>query len=1391
MADASLKIDIDVTGERQLNQLQRDMIKTGVLASGLNSRLSSLGKGTSKLEQVATKGAVTWKRYFGELDKLVVGFGKAINKGMGLAIKLFTGEIAVMGASMVAMHGLLALGPKLIKVWTGTLNVAAAAAAAFASGLSVAAAAVRESQVAMFAYKGQKGDMQNLKNNMAAVRATFRGIETDAMLGAVGMQNMSAAFAEISRNAKGYTQQSQSLLKGLLDFASAGQPLDKGIKSAAQLVKILEDPKGNMSQVRKAVEALGPEAKKAFDQAKKSGITTMKELRQAISSGQFSVLGEVQGQFDTVNDTLLMRGKKIFANLKSQFADIGDTFMPEVKSALNEIGTIFQQMLFRIRGGIQHFGRGNFLEVMVRLAQKLSNILTNLFNNNLQNTEGMVGRIRNRWNSFTELMRKSAAWMGQFVDSAKILERTFGNVFRPLKKYINDSFGQLDRLVIRNEDSFLNFGTSVGNLIAGIGKFGQLMKSILVDALPFINKTLDGLLVFVRVFTDALGLLRSTFGSVFGDSMGAMQTMLVVKTLGKGMGGWKGGAIPSNVQQMTVNAGTVVISGNYGPQAPGKYGVPPKQISGGKGGSGPLSGLTSGHGKAASGGYGGGLFSGKKQAAAEAAAATAELNAQKQALFNRALGGDREAAKQLAALESATVGSAVGAGGIGKRARFGSRLKNFFGSTQGLPDKAYKPGLFNRSLGKHLAIMQNSPMGKAMKGFNASTSGRMGTSMGLGVMSSFMPQEAQGAMALGGIVANFNPMLGAAVGLGGAALNARTVKGGVLTGAGAGAAIGSLAGPGGAIAGAAVGAIAGGIAAQLNKGRLRLKKLGELSGDMITELTNGVQSKIRENVRRYGAKGRSIERVRAALNSVGTSKTTFTGLEQQSFTALNAGESEQEAFINEMFLRQKELGFTISQEDKDLALLGGDERKKFISSLYKGVQNQRLANKLITDVAQSRQTMFTGLFGKTTDELLELAEATGTNLYDAAMDTKDMVHQLAKGLIHDFAGLQGAAAELGATIMNSLDVKIRQAAAGPAMDESTEVMRQQLIAGTATTEGKLNFIKTFMGQMVDFQGGNYMAAMPEVFRLLGFGGKPGAAFTSKNNQLTGLGGKFFDDPVIMAALTEMRNDWKADESKLLAEFVSGGLANAGLALTSGGKTLTTNQMLQLAGGLDPRQQAQLGETYGRLAAGTLTSNDLPAELAKISQAFAGYELTPIEDVAGTMKAVAIKFETVTGEMSTAMESLNSAVDRLVTWLDTNGGDTRVPHGAYGDTLSKHAAVDGSIAGNRTITSGLRNFGLGSGNSDHLTGNAIDITGSNLGSYQVAMRNAGGFAEFHGAGPNRHLHTVPYASGGVEGAGGSSYNYNIAINGANMDLRQIANEVAMVIERSHRNRGERS
>jgi hypothetical protein len=236
--------------------------------------------------------------------------------------------------------------------------------------------------------------------------------------------------------------------------------------------------------------------------------------------------------------------------------------------------------------------------------------------------------------------------------------------------------------------------------------------------------------------------------------------------------------------------------------------------------------------------------------------------------------------------------------------------------------------------------------------------------------------------------------------------------------------------------------------------------------------------------------------------------------------------------------------------------------------------------------------------------------------------------------------------------------------------------------------------------------------------------------------------------------------------------------------------------------------ALLGPQAGVLA---LTAGDLEASTTAGEKSTATAIDLMSESESAVLQGLTTQWAGIAKSMSTG-SAPNWFKDTPTWWSnppDWYGSDTPTPKGLQHDTptsrvqqtLDRHRQIDSGITGKRSVTSSLRNFNLGSLNSDHKTGRAYDLVGQNLGAYGVAVRKSGGFAEFHGSQADRHLHVVPGTGDssmpsmvgvGSSGGGGSvSNSYNITVNGSNQDPEAIANAVMEKIKRSQRSMNERS
>ena len=123
-----------------------------------------------------------------------------------------------------------------------------------------------------------------------------------------------------------------------------------------------------------------------------------------------------------------------------------------------------------------------------------------------------------------------------------------------------------------------------------------------------------------------------------------------------------------------------------------------------------------------------------------------------------------------------------------------------------------------------------------------------------------------------------------------------------------------------------------------------------------------------------------------------------------------------------------------------------------------------------------------------------------------------------------------------------------------------------------------------------------------------------------------------------------------------------------------------------------------------------------------------------------------------------------------------GGDTTVGMGVgslgAAGLAAAHAGYSSALGGH-SILSGVRGSNLGSAQSDHLRGRAMDIRGPRLGAYAQVVRRSGGYAAMHGTGGNRHLHVVPQTRRQQpQMAGGNTFHADVTVvnPGAEMDIQ---------------------
>ena len=1422
-ADADLAIRVLLRGERNFRKAERGIARIGAASALAEKKFASMGASSNKLGKAMNRSMDKFRRVMDYWSKAVKGIGMIITKTLGMATKFFVAEFALMAASMIAVHALLGIGKWLLKGYHGAVKMVAGGAAAATAALAGLSAALREQQVAMWGYKGSVIGFKELGSNMASVRTVMRGLHRDSNLAAAGMANLNAAFAAVNQKST-FTAGSQAMLNQLMDFASAGQPLDKGMKAAGEFIGVLQDVESSWSEIKKAAEAMGDPAKKAIEEAGKAGISTAKGLMEAINSGQFALFGGVAGQWDNVNDTLISRFKATFTSLRSDFADLGDVFLSPIKDGLQHITNSFQRLFIRIRSDIGHFGAGPFVDTLVSAAEKLETGMARLIHHWLPMAQGLFDRIGGWWEGFTAGWHRLKANMEPLLRGALVLENMFMNIIKPVGDYLSNTFGSFSGLLEANKEQFLAFGTELGAVLTSMLSLQAFFKELLFESMPHFMLIMKGLRDIIGAVEGMLKGISGMMGGL-GSGLAPFMMLMGMRTMGAGMRGTKGSivSLPHKTQVMNVQSSqTTVTGGTTGATAGGQMGRGPY-------GQGGLYSQTGGAGKDA---WGRPIPGSARAADPAAGGATRPPNN----LAYRMAGGYNDP-------------NAPHLGRIGRMQRAFGNMRN------------------------------NTRMGQGVQRMQGSMGSKMGVGLGMGMLSQYAPEEMQGSLALGGMVGMFNPLAGLGVGLGGAALNSQSTAAGALAGGAAGAAIGTMIAPGvGTVVGGMIGAVAGGIMGSLGKQRAlekRVMESGENAAEQIyAAMIGGIDSVILE----HGRSGMTAKRARTSMNldnnkvksimtrlgqfedygAIGTPGTTydertpsdpFGYLPGKDFDLYQSGEPFQNALLDPTGgtnpFKTAEEWLEIQKRDMP-ALMGGShgfeggglaadqdaamhklisdivgqatimgltlsedqikeaytEPEKFLEGMGP-LADQFEAATIVVDKYEGRLGTWMDTLGLTEDEVLVLADAVGVNLYDAFEDFGEMTKDLAGGMIRTTEQMRGAWGNfLADEIVTPLQTFVAAAKAPSLINELGRGAREQFLAGEFDDAKAGELVISMVQALTDAGGAEYAAlVIPQMF------GADGMAF-QKGSPLEGMEEFFAHLGPLLDASKPKQGDLQQD---LLDSMLVGNLMGAGYGV-AGVSAGDLHRALQDPATRDAFEEFIQDPNFGQTAG----AGGGPAGQGGAI----GFGETQRAGIEAFLHSIGLSGAVVSDFQTTAQLEVNAATvmgeagglmmraaQMIIAHLGQGGGpvpqpqDTNQPIGdvgsTMGKTMTKYNMINGQLPGQRMITSGYRNYALGSVRSDHVMGRALDVVGSNLGGLANLTNSMGGFAEMHGSGKGRHLHMVPNAAEGdvmgTPGGGGSTtYNYNINVEGGpNADSGEVAELVMAAIQETARDVRERA
>lgn len=737
--------------------------------------------------------------------------------------------------------------------------------------------------------------------------------------------------------------------------------------------------------------------------------------------------------------------------------------------------------------------------------------------------------------------------------------------------------------------------------------------------------------------------------------------------------------------------------------------------------------------------------------------------------------------------------------------------------------------------------------------FAKSLGGRMGAGMGLGLLSQVAPEEMRGSMALGATLAQIDPRLGIGVAGIGGALTARGAGKGAISGMAGGAAIGAMLGPQAAAIGAVLGGFFGAIRGAVNKGAYELKQAKEAVHQSLGKFymdTIKASGEEFERNRQVLERGGSLADRRGVFQGLGgrlaATDIAFRGDLMRAIEAgklagnrgvvnnkLSAGSVEAGDILEEFF--KTRTGSTISEEQrKAMRKKGLGSINEYLKATSPETQKQLLE---IDKVNNKRLEALSKATNKSAAELDQMAKSLGIDLYDATIKYEDLLQKFTANLKKNSTQLNDALSDTFLAGADPFVQKRKRAEAANALDQSFR-KASDILRGAGTRAEKQAAADTAMEQYFSQQlalaGGDASLAYKAYLQTFGQG-PAGGAF-APGQQLAGQYG-YFSTPTMTESGRRVEKGFASETATqiraILAERnmqVDAGLLEQSIMnMTAAQQTALIDQLAVMASGSRQTREGQYNPLEVALA-GT-SAKAVQDSLAKMG--FGGIGITQtdtqalntIADAATDFSKAAEGLKEAIGKFNTQTKNFFTApLDEMPAWwsrglkVETTDegtrlvpGDTMTPRAMrVGDTrssklsqtMARHSAMNSQLTGSRTVTSSLRNYALGSINSDHATGAAYDLVGQNLGQYAQLVRATGGFAEFHGVMANRHLHVVPGPGIGdtatpaprmtssVGGGAPITNYYTFEINGGNSSPEEIANMVMMKIDARDRSVRER-
>lgn len=466
--------------------VNKDLAAVEARLKAMDDSFKGMGSGMERTTDRVDKNMKKFKRAVEGAMSAMMKFLQTLAK---FAVIGIVGQLGLFTAALLGVKAVMASSRLVFRGYELALQGVSYAAAAVATGLAVAAAAMREFKEAQLApYFG--GGVAGKRS--AASLARSLGSQTTGLLGGEAASGVVSSFAKA-----GIRGSQANVLASQLYNLTGGDA--KTVQSIATALA--------GKDVAKASEAVQGAA--GFKQGSLAGVSTMSGLIAAISSGSaieksFADLGDVMG------GTLFGTFKTQFESIKSLFADMGEPMLGPVRKAFLEISKILHEDVLSLTAIIQRFGADRLTSGIVRVVDNISDFIRTNIVSHLTTTDSLTDKFMNMVRSIQDFYYRVKQWFVALEPASNVIM----DMFRAIKDAAvgTGSFQSFSDLVEDNSAALIDFGTAVGNVLKAVATFLASGQTGFFAKLPVITETLNKI---AERAIPALGNLFSKFGPIF------------------------------------------------------------------------------------------------------------------------------------------------------------------------------------------------------------------------------------------------------------------------------------------------------------------------------------------------------------------------------------------------------------------------------------------------------------------------------------------------------------------------------------------------------------------------------------------------------------------------------------------------------------------------------------------------------------------------------------------------------------------------------------------------------------------------------------------------------------------------------------------------------------